>query len=145
MSVPTVPEERMVEIPETQPEKKESASETGEMAKAVETLITHETGREKTQEQYSEILSKVAPPTSGSKSDDDGSGDIVFDAKHIGNMTDEESKVQKLIDLAGTKGVAHAVKVARSLKDYYALDRMHDELTDKLYQGLLEKGLIEKE
>lgn len=145
MSIPTVPEERMTEAPEMPPEKKESVPETGEMAKTVETLITHETSREKTEEQYSELLSKVTPPTSGSKSDDDANGDIVFDTKDIGAMTDEESKIQKLIDLAGTKGVAHAVKVARSLRDYYALDRMHDELTDRLYQGLLEKGLIDKE
>jgi len=69
----------------------------------------------------------------------------VLDAKHIGALSDEESKVQKLLDLASTKGVVHAVKVARSLKDYYALDRMHDELSGKLYQGLLDKGMIEKE
>jgi hypothetical protein len=60
-------------------------------------------------------------------------------------MSDEESAVQKLLDLAGAKGVAHAVNVARKLNDYYALDRMHDELADRLYDGLLARGLIEKE
>lgn len=108
----------------------------------VEKLVLPETGREKTEERYNEILSKVSPQKTASLSDDDA---VVLDAKHIGALTDEESKVQKLLDLAGVKGVAHAVKVARSLRDYYALDRMHDELADKLYQGLLEKGLIEKE
>lgn len=142
--MPTLPEENVVGTPERVPEKKEAAPEESPVVLVAEKLAEQETAREKVSEQYSEILSKVTP-ASGSQSDDDANGDIVLDAKHIGGMTDEESKVQKLIDLAGTKGVAHAVKVARSLKDYYALDRMHDELTDKLYQGLLEKGLIEKE
>lgn len=141
--MPTVPEENVVGTPEFQPEKKEAITESSPVP-VVEKLVEHETAREKTNERYNEILSKVTP-ASGSKSDDDANGDIVLDAKHIGALTDEESKVQKLLDLAGTKGVVHAVKVARSLRDYYALDRMHDELSNKLYQGLLEKGLIEKE
>jgi hypothetical protein len=85
------------------------------------------------------------PTKKVSPMDDDHEDTVVLDAKHISALTDEASKVQKLLDLAQTKGVVHAVKVARSLKDYYALDMMHDELSDKLYQGLLEKGLIEKE
>ncbi len=108
----------------------------------VEKPITQEVGREKVHERYQEILSKVTPAKQ-TTSDDDAA--IELDAKHIGALTDEDSKVQKLLDLASTKGVAHAVKVARSLRDYYALDRLHDELADKLYQGLVEKGLIEKE
>lgn len=143
--MPTLPEENMTGTPELQPEKKEVTVEDNPVARAVEKLTEHETAREKTEERYSEILSKVAPTTSGSKSDDDANGDVVLDAKHIGALSDEESKVQKLLDLASTKGVVHAVKVARSLKDYYALDRMHDELSGKLYQGLLDKGMIEKE
>lgn len=139
----TLPEESIAGAPEMPLEKKEVVTE-GNPGAAVEKLTEHETAREKARERYSEILSKVTP-TSGSKSDDDGNGDIVLDAKHIGALTDEESKVQKLLDLATTKGVAHAVRVARSLRDYYALDRMHDELAGKLYQGLLDKGLIEKE
>lgn len=144
MSMPTLPEESIASTPEMLPEKKETTAEESPLVPVVEKLTEHETAREKTSERYNEILSKVTP-TSGSKSDDDGNGDIILDAKHIGALTDEESKVQKLLDLASTKGVAHAVKVARSLKDYYALDRMHDELAGKLYQGLLDKGLIEKE
>lgn len=143
--MPNVPEENVVGTPEFQPEKKETSTETNPVMPVVEKLTEHETAREKTSERYNEILSQVTPTTTGSKSDDDANGDVVLDAKHIGAMTDEESKVQKLLDLASTKGVVHAVKVARSLKDYYALDRMHDELAGKLYQGLLEKGLIEKE
>jgi len=81
----------------------------------------------------------------GSISEKQTSDNHVLDAKSIGETIDEESKIQKLVDLASTKGVVYAVKVARSLGDYYALDRMHDELVDKFYEGLLEKGLIQKD
>lgn len=134
-----VPEEK-TEMPKESLE--QAVAPSPESVVDVEKLVLPETGREKTEERYNEILSKVSPQKTASLSDDDA---VVLDAKHIGALTDEESKVQKLLDLAGVKGVAHAVKVARSLRDYYALDRMHDELADKLYQGLLEKGLIEKE
>lgn len=128
-----LPKESVEQVPVTSPERAPDA----------EKLVTHEVGREKTEERYQEILSQVTPKGNVTSGDDDAV--IALDAKHIGALTDEESKIQKLLDLASAKGVAHAVKVARSLKDYYALDRMHDELADKLYQGLLEKGLIEKE
>lgn len=128
-----LPKESVEQVPATSPEK----------VLDTEKLVVPETGREKTEERYQEILSQVIPKGNVTSGDDDAV--IVLDAKHIGALTDEESKVQKLLDLASAKGVAHAVKVARSLRDYYALDRMHDELADKLYQGLLDKGLIEKE
>jgi len=41
--------------------------------------------------------------------------------------------------------VAHAVRVAKRMNDLYVLDTMHDELADKLYDGLVSKGLIVKE
>ncbi len=101
---------------------------------------------EKTEGKYNELLAKVVPTKSAAPTDQPASEEAVkLDAKHIGALTDEESKVQKLLDLASAKGVVHAVRVARSLQDYYALDKIHDELANRLYQGLLEKGLIEKE
>lgn len=104
--------------------------------------VSSEGGREQPEGKYDKILSRVTPVGPVMASTD---GDAASDAKNIGVTADEESKIQKLLDLAATKGVAHAVKVARSLRDYYALDRMHDELVDKLYEGLLAKGLISKD
>lgn len=101
-----------------------------------------EGGQEQAEGKYEEILSKVSPKGAAAASADE---DVVLDAKHISATIDEESKIQKLLDLASAKGVVHAVKVARSLNDYYALDQMHDALADKLYQGLLEQGLIHKD
>lgn len=131
-----------VEIADTGEDGKEKVpvvvSETSLAANAIE---QKDTGAEKTEGKYHEILSKVVPAAPHAKHDDD----VGLDAKSIGETIDEESKVQKLLDLASTKGVVHAVKVARRLSDYYSLDRMHDELADKLYDGLLERGLITKE
>lgn len=101
-----------------------------------------ESGKEQLEGKYNEILSKVTPGGSVTTATDDN---VTLDAKSIGATADEESKIQKLLDLAATKGVVHAVNVARKLQDYYALDRMHDELVDKLYDGLLAKGLITKD
>lgn len=101
-----------------------------------------ESGKEQLEGKYNEILSKVTPGGPVATATDDN---VALDAKSIGATADEESKIQKLLDLAVTKGVAHAVNVARKLQDYYALDRMHDELVDKLYEGLLAKGLITKD
>lgn len=127
---------------ESPPEKPGSSEGSIEIFPAGEKEIAPEGGQERLEGKYNEILSKVTPVGSTPASTDE---DAALDAKSIGGTVDEESKIQKLLDLAGTKGVAHAVKVARSLKDYYVLDRMHDELVDKLYEGLLAKGLISKD
>ena len=123
-------------------EKQGNAGGNIEIFPAGEKEAAVEGGKEQVEGKYNEILSKVSPTSPVLASSDE---DAVLDAKSIGDTVDEESKIQKLLDLASTKGVVHAVKVARSLKDYYALDRMHDELIDKLYDGLLAKGLITKE
>lgn len=119
-------------------------ADSGSVA-SIEIPKAPETVSERVEGKYHELLSRVTPTTSSPVNTDDDEHSTVLDAKHIGALTDEASKVQKLLDLAQTKGVVHAVKVARSLRDYYALDAMHDELSGKLYQGMLEKGLIEKE
>ena len=108
---------------------------------SAERIEFHETGHERAEAKYKKILSKVVAPKSASASDDDAAADV----RSLSDMDDEEGKVKKLIDLAQTKSVEHAVRVARSLGDYYVLDRMHDELAGRFYDGLVEKGLIEKE
>ncbi|MFZ2187510.1 MAG: hypothetical protein WAV46_02675 [Candidatus Moraniibacteriota bacterium] len=124
-------------------EKQPGDEGTLEIFPAQEKAVSAEGESERLEGKYNEILAKVAPQTatSGQLSDQDA----MLDAKSISATVDEESKIQKLLDLASSKGVVYAVKVARSLQDYYALDRMHDELADKLYAGLLAKGLITKE
>lgn len=122
------------------PEKQGGSSAGAFSEQGGETRI--EETRERIEGKYNEILSKVIPQVTGTSQSSD---DHELDVQSIGATVDEESKIQKLIDLATAKGVFYAVKVARTIGDYYALDRMHDELVDKLYEGLLTKGLITKE
>ena len=127
-------------VPELASLRQENAEVGGSSSQKQETSI--ESKQEQAAGKYDEILAKVASSSVGSAHSDDV---VASDAKSIAAITDEESKIQQLLDLAGSKGVAYAVKVARSLEDDYALDRMHDDLADKLYAGLLAKGLITKE
>jgi hypothetical protein len=69
---------------------------------------------------------------------------VQTDAKAVYDETDAEARVTKLVSLAETKGVEHAVRVAQKLNDFYVLDRMHDELSGKFYDALKAKGLIKE-
>jgi len=90
---------------------------------------------------YQNILSKVQ-----SQNDDDNDDTIMQDASNLHQQTDRESQITHLIDLAMTKGVGHAVKVAQKAEDYYVLDQLHDRLlADELHEALVSQGLIEKE
>lgn len=124
-----------------QKEGQESLSREGSVP--AEKIELHENGSEQVGEKYDAILSKVAAAAPGAVQHDDTL--IALDARSISETIDEESKIQKLLNLASAKGVSHAVSVARKLNDFYALDRMHDELAGKFYAGLVERGLIEKE
>ena len=97
--------------------------------------------REKETNQFAEILNKAVPAlgTAGS------AGNATDDARNLSLLADIESQVTRLLDLATQKGIPHAVHVAQKMKNYYLLDRMHDEMVDKFYQGLVEKGLVGKD
>jgi CMP-N-acetylneuraminic acid synthetase len=90
---------------------------------------------------YNKILSKVQSQQTPSTADDD----VKNDAKKVSEKQDADSQIQHLVDIASTKGVLHAVKVARHLEDDYVLDTFHDKLlADELHDALLKKGLIEE-
>ncbi|MDQ5976230.1 MAG: hypothetical protein QG664_143 [Patescibacteria group bacterium] len=117
------------------PQEREASSEGPESEK----------GPEKTQEsetnQLTEILNKAGTVlgTSGSALS------ATDDARNLSLLADIESQVTRLLDLATQKGIPHAVHVAQKMKNYYLLDRMHDEMVDKFYQGLVEKGMMGKD
>lgn len=90
--------------------------------------------------QLAEILQKAGPVIGSTGT----TGSVTDDARNLSLLADVESQVTRLLDLATQKGLPHAVHVAQKMKDYYLLDRMHDEMVDKFYQGLVEKGLAEK-
>jgi len=86
---------------------------------------------------YTKILSKVKTAVPHDENS------VASDAQNVSMAEGEEAKIETLIKLATTKGVAHAVKVARHLEDNYALDEFHDRLlADELHDALLKNGLI---
>lgn len=56
--------------------------------------------------------------------------EIASEAKSM-EALDKEGKVERLVQLAQTKGVFFAVRLAKSMDDAYVLDRLHDELAKK--------------
>lgn len=91
---------------------------------------------------YEKLLQKVAGSTTiTSGNTDDGKVDL----EHLQSLEGEEEKIEQLVKLAKTKGLPHAIRVAERLKDYYALDKFHDNLVDNLYDSLLKEGLITSE
>jgi hypothetical protein len=93
-------------------------------------------------EKYSEILSKASPQDPSATTP--APSQVEIDAKAVYDETDAEARVTKLVALAETRGIEHSVRVAQKLNDFYVLDRMHDELSEKFYDALKEKGLIKE-
>ncbi len=91
---------------------------------------------------YQKILASAASSKASTVHSD---AQVQHDAAQVSAQTDADSKVTQLVDLASTKGVVYAVKVARSLNDFYVLDQMHDGLVGKFYESLKAKGLISEE
>ena len=92
---------------------------------------------------YQKILSKTKKV---SNDDNDDSNLVKSDAEKISKEMDTESQIKNLVDLAMTKSVVYAVKVARHLDDNYILDKLHDSLlAEELHKSLLEKGLIKND
>ena len=90
---------------------------------------------------YSKIISKApnqAKPTPPKE-------DIETDATAANSGIDAESKINNLVKLAETKGITHAVKVARHMEDNYTLDEFHDRLLgEELHKALIDRGIIKE-
>jgi len=88
---------------------------------------------------YERILSRVQGQPRVQLSSEEISRDAIIANQKI----DADSQVQHLVDLALSKGVVHAVKVARHMEENYVKDKFHDRMTaDDLHDALIEKGLI---
>lgn len=60
-------------------------------------------------------------------------------------LSDElKTKVQDLVNLAFTKGLAEAVKEVSKMNNAALLDAFHDVLVDQLYDVLVERGQLQK-
>lgn len=111
----------------------------GNIAK-IEKEVPKEVSSAEKDSSYDKILSKIK--TTSQPSDD---GVVKDDAIEVYGKVDNESQIQHLVDIALTKGVVHAVKVAKHLEDNYVLDMLHDRLlADELHDALVKKGLIKE-
>ncbi|MDD5397141.1 MAG: hypothetical protein PHW24_03730 [Candidatus Moranbacteria bacterium] len=106
---------------------------------AVEKEIPQEISAAEKDDSYGKILSKVQ-----TTNDNEIDQAVVIDDAKIGaQKIDAESQVQHLVDIAGQKGVVHAVRVAQHMQDNYILDTFHDRmLGDELHDALVKKGMI---
>lgn len=116
------------------------ATSSPESVPTPETESVPESALDRAGEQYQKILTQASSAKSTTTDDE-----VNQDVEVVGALEEAEKQVHTLVELAQVKGVAHAVRVARRMNDLYVLDTMHDELADKLYEGLLAKGLITKE
>ena len=57
---------------------------------------------------------------------------------------EKNRQLKNLVDMAFTKGVAHATEVARNLDSPYLLDEFHDTLIDEFHKKLVEEGKLEE-
>jgi len=89
---------------------------------------------------YTKILSQVQAVAQPA---DDAA--VATDAQIVSEPEGVEAKIETLIKLATTKGVVHAVQVARHMDDNYALDEFHDRLlAEELHDALTKSGLIKE-
>lgn len=117
-------------------------AEGAPMATQVESEVKPEAKSEVVETNFSDILSSAS--ASGATTIPVDPVAVSVDAATVGQTMDVESRISQLMELATVKGVAHAVSVARKLNDFYILDKMHDDLADKFYQALHDKGLLDE-
>lgn len=108
----------------------------------IEAPIERQEGAAEKESAYSKILSKIGSGKIAVATDE---VDVTEDAKTVASGIDAESKITNLVQLAETKGIPHAVKVARHMEDNYSLDEFHDRLLgEQLHDALLKSGMIKE-
>lgn len=109
---------------------------------APEREAPHEVSASESDAAYQDVLAKVTAVATDDQSEDA----VADDAKKASLQIDAQSQVQHLVDLAESKGVVHAVKVAKHLDDNYVLDMFHDKLLEEqLHKALMEKGILKED
>lgn len=93
---------------------------------------------------FDKILAKI--PSSGAVLSSVSAAAVQDDTQQVNDMDTVQAKIETLVKIATTKGVAHAVSVAREAQDNYTLDELHDKLlADELHDALVKNGLITEE
>lgn len=92
-----------------------------------------EVSPEKKGEKMDELLARI--DTHSAKLQATSAAQVKDDAQALSEV-DEEERINKLLNLADSKGVVHAVNVARTLEDLYALDMFRDTLIERFHEKL---------
>lgn len=109
---------------------------------SIEGTVERKEGVAEKETAYSKILAKIGAQKPVVLTSD---ADVANDAVATNSGIDAESKITNLVQLAETKGIPHAVKVARHLEDNYTLDEFHDRLLgEELHNALVQKGMIKE-
>jgi hypothetical protein len=92
---------------------------------------------------FDKILSKI--PNGNVVLSSVSAAAVQDDVKQVSEMDTVQAKIDTLVKIATTKGVVHAVEVARKTQDNYTLDELHDKLlaTD-LHDALIKNGLLKE-
>lgn len=100
-----------------------------------------EMGKVEKDSTYNQIVSKISKTTNDVTTDD-----VKNDAQMVSEKMDAESQIQHLVEIATSKGVTHAIKVAKHIDDNYVMDMLHDKLiSDEFHKVLVEKNFISPE
>lgn len=57
---------------------------------------------------------------------------------------DHREQIEELATIAFSKGIVEAVNIARRANNPHLLDEFHDALVDRLYEYLVQEGVIQK-
>ena len=113
-----------------------------EIVHSIEGTVERKEGDAEKEVSYSKILSKMSSQKPVTLTSDT---DVATDAATTNSGIDAESKITNLVQLAETKGIPHAVKVARHMEDNYTLDEFHDRLLgEELHDALVKNGMIKE-
>lgn len=89
---------------------------------------------------YQKIIAKVQDASATQPVEENA---VAQDASELHQAEGRESQVMHLLDIAKTKGVVHAVKVAEHAEDYFVLDQVHDKLlADEFHDALVRSDMI---
>lgn len=113
-----------------------------EAVHSIEGTVERKEGAAEKEVSYSKILSRMSAQSPVTLTSDT---DVAADALTTNSGIDAESKITNLVQLAETKGIPHAVKVARHMEDNYTLDEFHDRLLgEELHDALVKNGMIKE-
>lgn len=126
------PEEEIQELEKKLEEKKQELAEKGVVAPAEKELL-REVLRKHVEEARPPLQAPAPAPATGAHILAD---DLKKKADEVKKEEQREAQVRALIEIALTRGIASAVKVAESATPYL-LDELHDNLVDDYYDKLI--------